>query len=72
MQAQNIAMIISVVLVGIILDLNKINVLSILGRKDIRIFVVFVNATTISDPEITDSFLGTIIAVKNPDRFQPV
>jgi hypothetical protein len=54
MQAQNTAMIISVVLVGIILDLNKINVLSILGRKDIRIFVVFVNATTISDPEITD------------------
>jgi hypothetical protein len=53
-QAQSIAMIISVVLVGIILDLNKINVLSILGRKNIRIFVVFVNATTISDPEITD------------------
>jgi hypothetical protein len=50
MQAQNIAMIIIMVLVGIILDLNKINVLSILGRKDIRIFVVFVNATTISDP----------------------
>jgi hypothetical protein len=36
------------VLVGIILDLNKINVLSILERKNIRVFVVFVNATTIS------------------------
>jgi hypothetical protein len=48
--AQNIAMINIKVLVGIILDLNKLNVLSILGRKNIRIFVVFVNATTISDP----------------------
>jgi len=46
--AQSITRIIIMVLVGIILDLDKINVLSILERKNIRIFVVFVNATTIS------------------------
>jgi hypothetical protein len=46
-QAQSIARIMIMVLVGIILDLDKINVLSILERKNIRIFVVFVNATTI-------------------------
>jgi hypothetical protein len=50
-QAQSIAMIIIMVLVGIILDLDKINVLSILERKNIRIFVVFVNATTFLVPE---------------------
>jgi hypothetical protein len=46
--AQSTARIMYVVLVGIIFDLDKVNVFSILERKNIRIFVVFVNATTIA------------------------
>jgi hypothetical protein len=47
-QAQSTARIMYVVLIGIIFDLNKVNVFSILERENIRVFVVFVNATTIA------------------------
>jgi hypothetical protein len=45
-QAQNNARMMHVVLIEIILDLDKVNIPSILEGKNIRIFVVFVNATT--------------------------
>jgi hypothetical protein len=47
-QVQSTARIMYVVLIGIIFDLNKVNVFSILERENIRVFVVFVNATTIA------------------------
>jgi hypothetical protein len=50
-QAQSTARITHVVLIKIILDLDKVNIPSILEVKDIRIFVVFVNATTISESD---------------------
>jgi hypothetical protein len=45
-KAQNNARMMHVVLIEIILDLYKVNIPSILEGKNIRIFVVFVNATT--------------------------
>ena len=51
-QAQNNARMMHVVLIEIILDLDKVNTPSILEGKNIRIFVVFVNATTRSNNKI--------------------
>jgi hypothetical protein len=46
-ETQSTARITYIVLIEIILDLGKVNIPSILEGEDIRIFVVFVIATTI-------------------------